>query len=275
MSATRGAISQHIQHLADVGRAASYRATRRQVLHRLQDWLPCQILGAEADHIEAWAATRRPRLAEGSWAVEMAHVRGFFAWAIERGLRDDDPTRWVGVAPTPHRLPRPIPDEDLERALASVEHPADLVILLLAVDGGLRRAEIAGLVWSDVDLRNRRARVIGKGNKERVVPLSEQLVEALRDLPTRRGHVIQRRDGGGALKPGAVAARVRHLLGESTLHQLRHHAGTRWVRVGGIRVGQQLLGHEDPKTTAGYARVDMSEAAGVVDAAAVREQLAR
>jgi site-specific recombinase XerC len=264
------AIALHLEWCHDRGLSPVTIQTRRQTLGRMEGRLPCLLLGASPDHIHAWATVRRRELSPASFRAEMAHPRAFFDWCIRRGLRRDDPTADVELPRTARRLPRPAHTDLVDEALALVTDPADRVVLLLAFDGGMRRAEIAGLEWTGVDLRARTARFVGKGDRERVVPLSEDTVAALTVLPHRRGRVIQRRDGAGAISPGAVAERVRRYLGDATLHQLRHSAGTRWTRAGGIRVAQELLGHASPTTTAGYSAVDPGDMAAVVDITSLR-----
>lgn len=267
---TVDAICLHLEWCRDRGLSPVTIDQRRQTLRRIEGRLPCLLLGATHEHMDAWAGRRRGELSPASFATEMGHPRAFFDWAIRRGLVREDPTEDIQLPRIGKRLPRPIRTEAFAEALASVSHPADRVILLLAFEAGMRRAEIAGLDWSGVDLRGRTVRLIGKGNKERVIPLSDLAAEALAALPIRRGSVITRRDGAGSITPGGVAARVRGALGDATLHQLRHSAGTRWTRKGGIRVAQVLLGHANPNTTAGYAAVDPGDMMSVVESTSLR-----
>lgn len=260
-------IALHLEYLHDRNLSAAYIRQREQVLRRLSAELPCLPIGATDDHVTAAARRRSRALSPASWAVELAHWRGYFRWARKRGLRSDDPTEELELPKLPKRLPRPIPDSPFAAALAKAD-PEARVILLLGFDCGMRRAEIAALTWDGVDLDAAppTARFVGKGDKERVVPLTPDAVDALVALPHRRGPVIRSRNTGQALTPSALAERVRPLLGRHTMHALRHSAGTRFTRHGGIRVAQELLGHESPNTTALYAKVDPADMAAVVEA---------
>lgn len=198
----------------------------------------------------------------------LSNLGCFYRWAIDAGATDSDPTARIPRPKMRRSLPRPIPDGDLAVAI-SLAPPTERAWLSLAAYSGLRCAEIAGLQRADIIEDGAMVRVIGKGNRERVVPLHPEAHAAIRGhgLP-RRGHLFLRPSGG----PYTAALLSRHgnqyLTGigvDATMHQLRHWFGTRtYALCQDIRVVQELMGHSSPVTTAGYAAFSQEVASRVV-----------
>lgn len=176
-----------------------------------------------------------------------------------------------------HRLrPRPWqqPHGTTQLGLAISHAPPDIRCwLVLGAYAGLRAGEMARLQRQDV-LDTAETPVIivdGKGGKQRVVPASPRVLFELRayGMPSR-GYIFRRRDGGpGAPTPARVSQLVNgylHDLGiEDTGHAARHRFGTKtYQRSRDIRMVQELLGHADPGSSAGYAAFAAEAAAAVV-----------
>lgn len=159
------------------------------------------------------------------------------------------------------------------------------VILLLGLDAGLRRSEIAQLRQRDVDLKDAVIRVRGKGNKEREIPLSSRLYQALSDWlghlsvaqlseGVRGDHLLGPLKKNGALRHlnGVTGDGVRKLLRQLAViagipedrlpspHDMRRTAVTNWLERAGVRVAQALAGHEHVQTTMKYDRGDLDDA---------------
>jgi integrase len=171
------------------------------------------------------------------------------------------------VRPAPPN-PRPAPDQVYRPALAAAGR-RERLILRLAADHGLRRGEIAVVHSRDLveDLDGWSLVVHGKGGRERLVPLLDDVAAELRSLPD--GYAFPGRDGGH-LSPRWVGRLVTRLLeGDWTTHKLRHRAATAWWEASGhdvLTVGE-LLGHADPKTTKLYVRVPTAHLRGIVERA--------
>ena len=140
--------------------------------------------------------------------------------------------------------------------------------VLLASFAGLRAAEIAALDACDIDHRRRALRVLGKGGKERMVPMHPDLAAALE--PCRRGPVIPSRATGGSVRPGTISAIVAvHLRSrgiDRTCHSLRHWFGTEThQQCHDLRVVQELMGHSSIATTEVYVAWSMPVAESAVD----------
>jgi site-specific recombinase XerD len=145
-------------------------------------------------------------------------------------------------------------------------HRAMLALLLFAE---LRRSEVAAITLDDLDMENTRLLVRGKGAKQRVVPLTPPVVEAIRDYlrcrpQTESQHLFVSRVGGHPLHARVAGRMLQHVLqraglGEEhiTPHRLRHTFATYLIRSGvDVRTVQELLGHADLQTTARYLHSD-------------------
>lgn len=237
-----------------------YIYNQRLTLRRLVRFLdPGPLLEARSDELTAYLDSRPQTPA--ARGVEIAHLRGFYRWALDEELLTTDPSRRL-IRPRQRRLlPRPMPETDLSRAL---QNPPERVgpILYLALYAGLRACEIAQLRAEDLT-----GGIIvineSKGGGMSSVPLAPRLAQELAryPLPTR-GWLFPRLDGRpGHLsrsRIGQLANQYLHDLGiPSTLHTLRHAFGTNVYRISrDLRQTQELLRHQSPSTTAGYTWID-------------------
>ena len=207
---------------------------------------------ASRAEIEAWWATRRDR-APGTRANDLANLRGFYKWCRRWERRDDDPTMRLDAPKVANGLPRPLSRADLITLLKVL--PDDMRrALCLGAYAGLRVSEVAALDWSNVDLEMRRARILGKGDKMRLVALGPVLIDAL--LPDTGGNVVT--GGQGFYSAAGLQRRVNRAIQaagvDATFHRARHRYGTLAYQATGdlIAVGRQM-GHSSPVTTAIYA----------------------
>ncbi len=211
-----------------------------------------------------------------SIARRRAALRAYFVWLQERGVIDASPAARLS-APKPHEvLPTVVGREQLDNLLDAdwgddVWALRDRAVCEVLYGAGLRVSELCGLTLSAVEWRSGLLRVLGKGNKERVVPLHAQGLEALqrwRDQgrPQVLGSkvpidtlFVNRR--GGPLTPRDVRRLLdkRVGLGHVHPHALRHTFATHLLEGGAdLRVVQELLGHESLTTTQLYTHVSKS-----------------
>lgn len=243
-------------------------AKRLSGLRLLADWIdPVPLLDATTDQIEAFLDARQIEArTRYHW---ISHLHAFYEWAVLNDLIDRDPTVQIIRPKLDRLLPRPISESDLILAIDG----ADRLMrtwLTLAAYAGLRCAEIANLQRHDVLDSDGLLRIMGKGRKERMVPMGAKVTAALTDwgLP-RRGYLFTR-PRCAPFPPAMVSREIAVYLEtrgiDATAHQLRHRFGTRVYRSSrDIRLTQELLGHASPVTTAAYAAWDQDAAAAVID----------
>lgn len=234
-------------------------------------------IGFDAEHatsemLTVWYDDLAERVTPDTRGTELAHVRQFYKWCQAEGVRADDPTVRLVRPRTRKRMPRPISDSDLELALFTASLRV-LPWLTLAAFAGLRAHEIAGLRREDVMDRSTPAVVLivdGKGGKQRIVPCHSKVAALMPTLPGS-GLLFRHLKNGGPLPAHRVSQEANahlHSLGiTSTLHTLRHWFGTRVYQQSlDLRLTQDLMGHESPISTAGYAAWTPGKGAEVIDA---------
>lgn len=244
-------------------------ATVRKRVRLTRDWLgyiadPWEATGPE---FEAWLDGHDGWLVSRTRYAAISHLHSFYRWAIRTGKTTTDPTVMVERPTVAPNLPRPIHPADLAIAVAVADAPMRAVLWLMATSG-LRCCEIARLRWDDVHAGT--ARVLGKGSKERLVPVHPAAIVALEAVDRSSVFVFDGWQARGDYQAGAkVSRRVAdhmHALGiSSTAHQLRHYCGTEALRnSGNLRKVQKLLGHASPATTAIYTALDIDDLIDVV-----------
>jgi integrase/recombinase XerC len=271
--ATRSEIGEHQQWLEQRGLSPRTTEAYGRVLLRLSIWLEVRssgLLTATPQELMDW----REGLTVSSNSVlsYMTAVKSFYSWAQASGRVIVRPDVDVPLPKIRKGRPRPISEERLRVAILNAPKRIRPWLFLAAL-AGLRCAEIAGLRREDLlDTADEPVIIVmGKGRKERIVPLSPQLWQELTDygLP-KFGIVFLRYDGQrGQNNPKLLSQLVNNYLRSvgiaETLHQLRHRFGTRAFRVHkDLRVVQELMGHADPATTALYADYCRSEAISTV-----------
>lgn len=282
-----------------VGRGAS-RTTRdayARDLQRYQRFLlsrDIDLSGVTTGTIEAFLAGLRDGSAVGrrysaSSIVRMrAAVRGFHRFAARSGLTAEDPASLLGSSKAPRHLPKAIGREAVEAMISTIPDASpsasrDHAILELLYSGGLRISELVALDVDDIDLDDRAMRALGKGSKERMVPLGRlacQVVETyLREgrplLMPKRGRspraLILNRRGQRMSRQGCwlvVKAAARRAGLDASPHTLRHSFATHLLDGGAdVRTVQELLGHASISTTQVYTLVSRESMRGVYDAA--------
>jgi integrase/recombinase XerD len=211
-----------------------------------------------------------------SVARTLSAVRSFHRFLLREGVTDRDPAAGVPQPRLPRSLPRPLPVDDVRRLLEAPDEgsPAglrDRAILELLYGSGLRISELTGLDVDDLDLEEGSLRVLGKGGKEREVPLGSFGRDAVSAYLTRgrpalasvatRGAVFLNTRGGRLSRQSCarLLGRYVRLAGierRVTLHTLRHSFATHLLEGGAdVRVVQELLGHASVATTQIYTLV--------------------
>jgi integrase/recombinase XerD len=249
----------------------------RRDLARLGEFLGAPIGSASAEDIERYVAQlREDGLSAATIARRTAAVRTFFRHQLLMGARGDNPAAAVELPRRTRKLPRTLSGSEVKRLIeaASGVTPRalrDRALLELLYGAGLRVSEAMAIEKGGVDLDERLVRVLGKGGKERIVPVGRQAVEALeRYLSRGRPHLDTRRRAelflnakGGALTRAGAFLILRKLAAAAGLepgrvhpHLLRHSFATHLLEGGAdLRSVQEMLGHADLGTTELYLHV--------------------
>jgi integrase/recombinase XerD len=232
---------------------------------------------ATTQELELWIADLRGQgLAGSTVARRIAAVRTFFRHLVLLGERTDNPAAELELPRRLRRLPRTLSPGEAERLIDAAAGTTpralrDGALVELLYGAGLRVSEAVGLSRSAVDLDERLVRAIGKGDKERIVPIGRQAAEALRRYLSRgRPHLDMRHRPelflnarGGALTRAGAFLIVRRLAEKAGLdptrvhpHLLRHSFATHLLEGGAdLRSVQEMLGHADLATTELYTHV--------------------
>lgn len=216
------------------------------------------------------------RYARSTIARKMACLRSFFGYLVEQGDIEVDPTVMLSNPKQGRRLPRVVSTADVERLIDTpdITDPVglrDSTLLELLYASGMRVSELCSLTASNVNLRAHFATVLGKGSKERIVPLHplacSKLTTWLRDGrptmdPKPEVHTLFVSTRGNRLSEDAVRRIVRHyakvagIEGDLSPHGLRHTFATDLLNEGAdLRTVQELLGHANLSTTQIYTHV--------------------
>jgi len=280
----------YIRH--EKGQALQTQKTYASLLRRFVEW-------AGGRGIDSWTAvrfedltaflqcerTRRPRNAQEdsgkrlsleSLYLQVAALRAFFRFAVTEGHLKEDVAETLSLPKRWQRVPRALSESDIERLLTPPERPeppdlCDIAVLEVAYASGLRLAELRGLRLEQLHLDAGYINVIGKGNKERVVPIGARAAAAVaRYLEAARPKLA--RPGspsnvfltcrGTAFSHTTLWSRIRRRARASgvmvpvTPHMLRHSFATHLLEHGAdLRVIQELLGHSSIRTTEVYTHV--------------------
>lgn len=206
------------------------------------------------DEIADWWATT-VRLRPGSRRTELCHLRAWARWALDNDIIDADPCRRIRPPRCPRAVPKPMPEHAIRLAIADA--PARIrAWVILGAYAGLRAGEAAA--WRPEHVSDGSLWIPeGKGGSERVVPAHPLVVELDRDWPDARSQ--------------NVTHSVRHWFLRREIrthhHQARHRYGTRlYATTGDLRLVQELMGHRNIQTTAGYVAWNRDAARAAVDA---------
>jgi site-specific recombinase XerD len=232
---------------------------------------------AGTDDIERWVASMRADgLAASTIARRVSAVRAYFRHEILIGTRSENPAASLQLPRRAKRLPRAMSPAETERLIDAADGTMprarrDRALVELLYGAGLRVSEAVGLEKGSVDLDERIVRVVGKGGKERIVPLGRPAAEAVRRyLALGRPHLDRRyrpelflNARGGALTRAGAFLILRKLAGKAGLepgrvhpHLLRHSFATHLLEGGAdLRSVQEMLGHADLGTTERYTHV--------------------
>ncbi len=217
----------------------------------------------------------RARYARRTIARRLAAVRSLFSYLTEQGIVESDPASILSAPKLPSRLPKTVPNDTLAALLDAPDlaTPAglrDRAVLEVLYASGIRVSELVGLDLGDTDLAQGQLRVMGKGSKERIVPVHRAAVAALTEyvragrplLAKRAEDALFLSTRGNRLSADSVRLLMKRYLEQVggalsiSPHSLRHTFATHLVEAGAdLRTVQELLGHVALSTTQIYTHV--------------------
>ena len=255
------------------GRAAATRTAYVSDLTAFVQWMARSDVhgpeGVDRLHLRRYLASLGTRkLARATIARKAAALRCYFSWQVRQGHLGSDPARSLRAPSGGGRLPRVLSSGEMTSLLdvpsGSPVDRRDLAVLEVLYAAGLRVSELCGLDRGDVDLRGRTVTVLGKGGKQRRVPIHDAAVAALRawfedgrdamEGPKEAAFVTRR---GARLGPRDVRRILdRRSASPTHPHALRHTYATHLLDGGAdLRSVQELLGHKSLTTTQIYTHV--------------------
>jgi integrase/recombinase XerC len=294
-----------LRHLAQERRLSAHTgAAYQRDLSALTIWCDQQGFAdwpeLTSNHVQSFAArSHAGGLAPRSVRRLLSAVRSFYQYLQREGLSPHNPATGVRSPKVGKRLPRTLDADQMARVLEGpaptgpdVARPSttaadtrlqvrDLAIMELLYSSGLRLAELVGLDLQALDLADRTVRVLGKGSKERIVPVGKQAVAAIRtwlDLRTGLAKPDEKAvflgQNGRRLGPRAIQLRLAQISREQGLpvrlhpHLFRHSFATHLLESShDLRGVQELLGHADISTTQVYTHLDFQHLAHIYDEA--------
>jgi len=257
----------------------------RRDLDALSAWSTTQATDVVALHTEQLrafiAGEHRRGLSPKSLQRRLSACRSFYRWLLKHGRIQASPADAIRAPKAPRKLPQVL---DADEAKALVEVPTDAplglrdrALLELFYSSGLRLSELCALRWRDLDLASGLVTVLGKGSKQRSVPVGTHARAALaawRDDQRAAGDAPVFPGRNGPITPRAVQQRLRLLAQRQGLfkrvhpHLLRHSFASHVLESSSdLRGVQELLGHADIATTQIYTHLDFQHLAKVYDAA--------
>ena len=283
-----GAVEAFLSYLQVERRMSAHTLDAyRRDLAALAQWCDAQGAGEPlalaTDQLRAFiAAGHRRGLSPRSLQRRLSAIRSFYAWLLKRGTIGSSPAAGLRAPKAPRKLPQVL---DADEAVRLVELPTDAplglrdrALLELFYSSGLRLSELCALRWRDFDADGSMVTVLGKGSRQRRVPVGSFARKALAEWRAEQGGdeaapVFPGR-GGGPITPRAVQYRIRQLAVRQGLfkpvhpHMLRHSFASHVLESSGdLRGVQELLGHADLGTTQIYTHLDFQHLARVYDGA--------
>jgi len=253
----------------------------RRDLAQLADWAQqahnMELLSLSAAEVQQFLGARLSQgAAPRSTARLMSSLRSFYRWALRENRIAEDPTLRIESPKLGRPLPKALSEQDVEALLAAPDLAEtiefrDRTMMELLYACGLRVTELVNLQVSQISLNQGVVRVVGKGSKERLIPMGEEALdwlqrylrgaraELLHDrpsdvlFPSNRGTAMTRQTFWYRIK---IYARRAHIQTHLSPHTLRHAFATHLLNHGAdLRVVQMLLGHSDLSTTQIYTHV--------------------
>lgn len=248
-----------------------------QFLRKYQQDEVRQITDVRKEHVERYVASlRRSDFSKQTISRKIIAIKEFHKFLYAEKIADEDPAKFIDLPKASKPLPVVLSKDEISKMIDSIETETPLglrnkAMLETLYASGLRISELVNLRTSDIHLREKYIVVVGKGNKERMVPLGDMAILALRNyiekgrplLAKKPGNILFYNYQGNAISRQALykyivkLAKDNGIMKEISPHTIRHSFATHLLEGGtDLRIVQELLGHEDISTTQIYTHID-------------------
>ena len=290
-----GPVEAFLEHLrVERNVSAHTRDAYQRDLAALCAWAAMRsrgVLELRNDEIRAFVASEHRRgLSPKSLQRRLSACRSFYLWLLKRGRIDANPADAIRAPKAARKLPQVLDvDEAVQLVEVATDAPLglrDRALLELFYSSGLRLSEVCALKWADLDFAQGLVTVLGKGSKQRIVPVGSHARNALavlrEEAAGQPGDFVFPGRGGAQISSRAVQLRMKKLAAQRGVykrvhpHLLRHSFASHMLESSGdLRGVQELLGHADIATTQIYTHLDFQHLAKVYDAAHPRAKRKR
>lgn len=255
----------------------TYRKSLSKLLAKMPEEAELKDFSTEKIRAFVWDVRQKEKLAVTSIDLHIACFKSFGRYLVRSHLLESNPAETVPMPKRPKRLVSFLSQKDLaQEKFPEIENPTlplirARVLLELIYGSGLRISECQNLTWSKIDLSNRQVRVLGKGNKERIVPLTHDLVRWLNTYKLKLAEEnrwassnspVFLNEHGEAHDVRTLRRDIHDLLksigweGKASPHVLRHSFATHLLENGAdIMSVKEMLGHSSLATTQVYTHV--------------------
>lgn len=271
---------------------AAYQRDLHRFLQHAAHSVPTGMDKIRETHVQSYVTARhRKSISARSLQRELSAIRSFFNFLIQQEHLDFNPARDIRAPKAARKLPQTL-DVDQVQQFLSIEDDTllatrDRAILELFYSSGLRLSELVGLNMADLDLREGLVRVVGKGRKQRIVPVGRLACSACQKWLQQRAQMnivdeqaVFLSQQGKRISTRNIQQRLQHWSKKQALnrrvhpHMLRHSFASHMLESSSdLRAVQELLGHSDINTTQIYTHLDYQHLAGVYDRAHPRARL--
>lgn len=264
----------------------SYQASLDEVceyltLQQYQTWS-----SVEAKSLKNWLASlRKKQLKPRSIQLKLSALKGLYKYLLQRDIVDTNPCELLSMPKADKPLPKNMEVDEVSQLLNFIPEKTieyrDKAIMELFYSSGIRLSELVAIDLSDFDLSSAELRVVGKGNKQRLLPIGAKALSAIKDWLNFRSEYIKADNTalflsklGNRLCTRQVQQRLSYWAKRQGLHntlhphKLRHSFASHILESSGnLRAVQELLGHANLSTTQVYTHLDFQHLAKVYDQA--------
>ena len=201
---------------------------------------------------------------------EIASIKGFFKWLSINEYIEHNPALAIEQPRLPKRLPKVLSMKEISELLQMNMSTLDTAVLELLYAAGLRVSELSDILLNNIDLNSKYIRCTGKGSKERIVPIGNKAVQAIKNYLKDRDYIVKKysitsrflfiKENGKKLSRQDVYVFInsigKNINKDISPHTIRHSFATHLLENGAdLRVVQELLGHSDVSTTQLYTHI--------------------